>query len=207
MIKQTDEIQRIIDNLSDLLTNGWLYYFCAKSLDAAYTNHEVPFSRYFFMGCYFACLNESILTLSKLLSEDPKSISIYLLLNFAKKNPEVFSFATTDELMSAVHDHAKDLRKYRKLKTNIKSQRDKKLAHLDREHIYNPTDIQKKPDLDMNEVEDCYREIHRIINAFKCFVDRSELSLLNIEEEVPKDLFDLLNLMKEDFLRTQEFPV
>ncbi len=207
MISQTDEVQQILDNLSDLLTNGWLYYFCAKSLDAAYTKEEVPFSPYFFMGCYFACLNESILTLSKLLSEGPKSISIGLLLKFAKKNPEMFPFVNKDDLMRAVKDHEKDLKKYEQLKNNIKFQRDKKLAHLDREHIYNPTKILKNPDLDMNQVEDCYREIHRIINAFKCFVDASELSLLNIEEEVPKDLFDLLKLMKEDFLRTQDFPV
>ncbi len=162
---------------------------------------------YFFMGCYLACLNESILTLSKLLSEDPNSISIYLLLNFAEKNPEVFSFVTTDDLMRAINDHRKDLRKYKKLKNNIKFQRNKKLAHLDREHIYNPSKILKIPDLDMNEVEYCYREIHRIINAFKCFVDSIELSLLNIEEEVPNDLVYLLKLMKEAFLRAQEFPV
>lgn len=192
MTTTLEKTKSILDHLSDLLSHGWLYYFCGKSLDEAYSKNRIASSRFFFMGCYYACLNETILAISKLFIEHSDSITIYYLLNHAKANPKTFPNASAKDVILAVKKHGDKLRKFDELKSTLKFQRDRKLAHFDRKHINNPSEILSNPELDMNEVEECYREIHRTINTFYRFSADPELSLLNIEEDVPEDLGYLL---------------
>ena len=191
-----EKTKSILDHLSDLLSHGWLYYFCGKSLDEAYSKNRITSSRFFFMGCYYACINESIITLCKLLIDHPDSITIYYLLNQAKSNSDKFPYASAKDVIHAIDKHVENLQKFDEFRVKLKFQRDRKLVHFDRKHINNPSSIVINPDLDMTEVEDCYREIHQTINTFKIFSTESELYLLNIEEDVPKDLVHILELIE-----------
>jgi hypothetical protein len=190
-----DKVESILDNLADTLSNGWLYYHCAKSLDNAYSSHRITCSRFFFMGCYYACLNESILALSKLFIDHPDSVSLQYLIDHARNNLESFPLVTPDRLIKAIDESEMRLKKFEPLKQTIKFNRDKSIAHIDRKHITNPSEIFEKSNINMNDVEACFREIHKIINIFMGFKKSSKLSLINIEEEVPDDLEFLLGLM------------
>jgi hypothetical protein len=195
---EKDKTRSILERLSDLLSHGWLTYFCAKSLISAYSEKRITRAQFFFVGCYRACLNETILALSKLLIDDSDSITIYYLLNHAKCNSRTFPYAKPEEIKRTVREHEKVLKKYENLKANIKFQRDRKLAHFDRKHINNPTEISSNPSVNMEEVEECYRDIHRIINAFSRFNTDSEWHLQNIDKIVPDDLDNLLQLIEKD---------
>ena len=197
MTIEKDNIQLILDNLTGNLSAGWLYYFCAKSLDLAYNNHRVTCSRSFFMGCYDACLNESVLTLSKLLLDNSDSVSIHYLFQQARNNVESFTNSTPDVIINAVNQSEKELSKFSEFINILKFNRDKSLAHIDRKHLNNPTEIIEKANIDMNEVENCFREILRIINMFLLYKNLGELSLINIEQDVPEDLNFLLNLFEK----------
>lgn len=197
MITNGSQLKTILDLLSNQLSEGWLYYFCAKSLNDAYQKHRINSARFFFMSSFSASLNESILTLSKLMINHPDSISIYYLLNYAQNNPSELKFATPDKIKQATKDHRLKLDNYNSLLDNIRFQRDKVLAHLDRKHVNDPDFILSNPPLDMNEVEVCYKELHRILNDYNQYFNKSEFYLKNIEEEVNEDIEFLLSLIEK----------
>ena len=193
MATNNSQIKTIIDLLCSQLSEGWLYYFCAKSLNEAYQKHRITSARFFFMGTFYASLNDAILTLSKLLIDHPDSISIYYLLNYAQNNSSEFRFTTPDKIKQAIESHKQKLGMYNSLLVNVKFQRDRVLAHFDRKHVNDPASILSNPPLDMDEVETCYKELHHILNDYNLYYDKSEFYLKNIEEEVKEDLEYLLS--------------
>jgi len=197
MTTNNSQIKTILDLLCNQLSEGWLYYFCAKSLNEAYEKHRITSARFFFMGTFYASLNEAILTLSKLIINHPDSISIYYLLNYAQNNPSEFQFAAPDKIKQIAEEHKLKLDSFNSLLSNIKFQRDRVLAHLDRKHVNDPDFILTNPPLDMNEVETCYKELHHILNDYNLYYNKSEFYLKNIEEEVKEDIEFLLSLIEK----------
>jgi hypothetical protein len=201
MSKMTeDKVESILDNLNANLSNGWLYYHCVKSLDKAYKNHRITCARFFFMGCYNACLNESILSLSKLFIGHQDSVSLPYLLDYARNNPKSFSLSTEARVIETVNESEMRLKQFDSLKQIIKFNRDKSLAHIDLQHITNPSEILKRSNINMNDVEACFREIHKIINSFMGLKKSSELYLANIDSDVPGDLEFILGLIEKSDL-------
>ena len=192
-----DKVESLLDNLSETLRDGWIYYHCAKSLNKAYTNHRITCARIFFMGCYTACLIESVLSLSKLLIDHQDSVSLHFLLNYARKTPSSFPFGTPDRIIQVINESETQLIKFEPLRQIIKFNRDKSIAHIDRKHITNPTEILEKSNINMIDVEACYHEIHKIINRFMGLQKSSELYLASFEKDIPEDLDFLLGLIEE----------
>ncbi len=189
-----DKAEMILDSLTDTLSNGWLYFFCARSLDNAYADRKITFSRYFFLGCYYACLNESILALSRLLIDHPDSVSLRTLLDHARENAKSFSLVLPDRLLKVIEDNEAKLDEFDSLSEAIRLNHGKAVVHFDRKHINIPSPTHKIP-LDLDEVEDCYREILNILNVFLIYKNMPEFSLINIERSVPQDVDFLVDLM------------
>jgi hypothetical protein len=183
-----------LDLIFDQLSNGWLYYFCAKSLYEAFQKQRITGAYFFFIGTLRACLNESILSLSKLL-EQKESVSIFYLLNYVENKVSEFQGADPNVIKKEIHEHRIKLKKYENLYAKIKTQRDKILAHLDKILLNKQSVTSTIPYIDMNEVEDCFREMFRIISEYSKFYDGSEYSSTIYEDNVPRDLEFLLSLI------------
>ncbi len=193
-----DKAELLLDSLTDTLSNGWLYFFCARSLDTAYKERKITFSRYFFLGSYYACLNESIRALSRLLINRPDSTSLRTLLNHARENAKSFPLVVPDRLYKVIEDSEAKLDEFEPLCQAIRLNHDKAVVHFDRRHINTPSPASKSP-LDLDEVEDCYREILNILNVFLIYKNLPELSLINLERSIPNDVDFLVNLTAKSF--------
>ena len=190
-----NKVKSILDFLFDQFSMGWLAYLCAKSLNDAYG--KITCARFFFMGAFVSCINESILSLSKLLINNSESITIPYLLNYVENNPSEFYNVNVDTIRNKVIEHKAKLDGLKTFIVNIKIQRDKKLAHFDKIHLNKSTDISNIPYIDMNEVENCYRELLNILNVYRGYYDSTEYYPKIYEEEIPKDVEFLLSLMNK----------
>ena len=197
MASGSTKVNEILNILSDQLTQGWLFYFTAKHISHAFEDKRINSSIYFFIASYNACLNETILAMSKLLIEHSDSISFYTLLKYAENNPNVFIFDRAKDVKIRVKEHKKKLDSYNQLINSIREQRDRKIAHLDKKHINQPSKILAMKPVDMIKVEECYQDIHQIINVYYKYALDSELYLENIEEDVEDDINFILTQINQ----------
>jgi hypothetical protein len=202
-----DRMEAILGYLSHELHRGILFLNIVKALHTAYNNQQLTSARDFFAGTYEACLRESLISFSKIVMPDQNSITIDYLLNCAIQSPRVFPRITKEDLQKQVMHHKAQLDAFRPLFENVKVQRDRILAHLDRKHINDPSAVFAEP-IDMAEVERCFKVLLQILNGYKRVFDNSELSLKDVGESIQEDVAYLVQLMQfantPDYDRIQE---
>src|SRR5262249_13169084 len=152
----------ILGYLSHELHRGVLFLNILNELRTAYGKHQLTSARYFFARTYEACLRESLISFSKVVMADQDSINIEYLLNCALESPQAFSRITKGDLRKMVMRHRGQLNAFQPLFENVKVQRDRILAHLDRKHINNPSAVFAEP-IDMTEVDRCFGVLLRIV--------------------------------------------
>lgn len=190
-----NKIEAILGYLSNELLCGFRFLSTAKILHNAYSKQQLTCAGYFFAAAYEACLRESLMSLSKITTHDQDSITIDYLLNCVLQAPQAFPRATKSELQRLITEHREQLATFQPLVENIKVQRNRILAHLDRKHISNPTAVFAES-IDMSEVEQCFGRLLQIINAYKNVFDSSELCLESIGDSIQKDVTYLVQLMQ-----------
>lgn len=190
-----DKIEAILGYLSNELLRGMLFFNIVKNLRNAYTKRQLTSARYFFAGAYEACLRESLISFSKVVMPNPDSISIDYLLNCAIQTPRAFPRITKDDLQKLVARHRAQLGAFQPLLENVKAQRDRILAHLERKHINDPSAVFAEP-IDMSEVEKGFSVLLQIVNAYKRMFDNSELVLGDIGESIQEDIAYLVQLIQ-----------
>ena len=179
----------IIEQLTIQLAKGWQSYLVAKHVHERRANKRISSAVYFFNTIEMSCLETAILTLSKLLVPQADSITIPYLLNFAEQNPSEFPKAQVEGLTEAIARHREQLETLETLVANIKEQRDRIIAHLDKLHVSNPNAISTIPLLDYREVESVFKTIHDIINENASYLMPDTFIFLgalgrNIKEDV-----------------------
>lgn len=197
MSKASPKIRDILGYLSDQLARGWLAFLISKHLYRAFQSQQITCARYLFITTYLSCTESAILALSRLTIPNGDSINIEYLLNISEKNSQAFPHAHKEEILKAVLEHKQKLAAIGSLLANIKEQRDRTIAHLDKKYINNPAIITANPPIDMNEVEKVFQLILHIINRYKGYFESSELYLANFERNIEDDLGYLLHLIKE----------
>lgn len=197
-----DRIEAILGYLSNELLRGILFFNIVKALRNAYSKQQLTSARYFFAGAYEACLRESVISFSKIVTPDQDSITIEYLLNCALQAPRAFPWTTKADLQKLVARHREQLVTFQPLLENVKVQRDRILAHLDRKHINDPAAVFAEP-TDMAEVERCFGVLLGIVNDYKGVFDNSELHLESIGAFIQEDIPYLVQLMR--FANTPQY--
>jgi hypothetical protein len=190
-----DRMEAILGYLSHELHRGILFLNIVKALHTAYNKQQLTSARDFFAGTYEACLREALISFSKTVMPDQNSITIDYLLNCAMQSPHVFSRIAKADLQKLVTHHKAQLDAFRPLFENVKVQRDRILAHLDRKHINDPSAVFAEP-INMTEVERCFGVLLQIINGYNRVFDNSELSLKDAGESIHEDVGYLVQLMQ-----------
>lgn len=197
MKEPSEKVADVLDHLFVLVREGLVYFYCAQSLHRALQQNQLMKRSYFFYGVYQAAVREAILTLSKLASEHRDSITVYYLFNLVEHNPSLFSSDSPESVRASVADHKARLDKYRPLIESVREQRDRVIAHLDRRHVNNPSDLFTHTEgVKLTELGECMREVLDILNVYAGYYER-EFRASYLEGFISGDVHILLNWMHE----------
>jgi len=127
------------------------------------------------------------------------SISILYLLNFAEQNPSAFPKARREPLADVASRHKEQLRMLEPLIDNLKQQRDRTIAHLDKLHVTNPSAITSVPPLDYLEVEKVFKDSSELLNEYAGYLEPPTYIFLGaLEPNVVEDVEYLTILIEHD---------
>jgi hypothetical protein len=189
----------IISQLTIQLAKGWQTYIVAKQVHERRTNKRISSMVYFFNTVEISCLETTILTLSKLLVSQNASISIPYLLNFAEQNSSAFPKIQQEQLADLVNLHREELLLLEPLVSNLKQQRDRTIAHLDKLHVTNPSVITSVPPLNYLEVEKVFRDLTSFLSEYASLMEPSTYIFLGtLEPNIIEDIEYLTKLIEND---------
>ena len=197
MSRARQKIQDTLEHLSGQLIRGWMFFLASKYIHQAYKANKITCAMHFFGTTYLSNSESAVLALSKLVIPHNDSVNIQYLLNCAENSPKVFNHANKTEILQAVTKHRQELHDIALFIENIKTHRDQTLTHLDRKYINAPETVLATPPVNMNEVERAFILVLEMVNAYKGYLDSSELYLAHLEREVIDDLEFLFGSIKE----------
>lgn len=202
MISSDQKARDIIGHLAHQLMKGWGAFFVAKHVHEARASRRINCAHYFFGIAEESCIESAFLALSRIIVPHDDSISIQYLLNYAEQNHQVFSRADRQLIMNYVGQHRQQLDSVSSLIANIKEQRDRTVAHLDRKHVTNPSAVYSHPPLDYTEFENIFRLLLRILNTYLGHLRPSEeIYLDDLDPSITEDLSYLVGLIEQDNLQ------
>jgi hypothetical protein len=166
MVTPEKRIEGTIQALCDELYWGLRYFYAAKVLDET----KLMLTPTLFGTFYWACLDQAGLILSRMVVAKEKlkdeAINVQYLFHQAVNNPSLFRYAKTGEIEKLVESHQKLLEAYQPVINILEDQRDRNLAHLDRKHIKQPEWRENQPMLDLDRVEELYRDLVGVITIY-----------------------------------------
>ena len=158
MTTPEQRIERTIQALCDELTWGLRFFYANKALHES----ELRITPTLFDTFYWSCLDQAGLILSRIVIakvKDDDSVNVSYLLGYARNNPELFHFAKPGEVEKLVKTHLALLESYKSDIGILEDQRDRNLAHLDRKHVNQPDWRENQTQLDLDRVEQLYRDL------------------------------------------------
>ena len=145
----------------------------------------------FFHSTTSSYLDRTILALSNLLKKDSQAVCINYLLNLFRQERLLLKQIQADE--ACLDDLRKEAEPFLEV-------RDKMVAHVDRAHITNPSEIEEiMNDLNVGAIEPLYQSVHRVLCPYGKELNQ-ELSDLRRDWEIKawtnelEELFILLDL-------------
>jgi CRISPR/Cas system-associated endoribonuclease Cas2 len=196
-LSEKRKVQEVLDLLFGQVTQGLLYFYCAQSLVEAFQQSTLMQRSYFFFTVYEAAVREAILALSKLTRIHRDSITVYYLFNLVEHNPRLLSSDSPESVRASVADHKGRLGKYGPLIESVREQRDRVVAHLDKRHVTNPSDLFAHPEgVNLTELGECLREVLDILNIYAGYYG-SEFRASHLESFISGDVDILLKWMRE----------
>ncbi|MBN1318448.1 MAG: hypothetical protein JXA42_23410 [Anaerolineales bacterium] len=192
----------IIGHLAYQLARGWTTFVVAKHVHEARSGKRINCAHYFFNTVEESCIESAILALSRVLIPHIDSINVQYLLNYSEQNHRVFPRADQQTIIDNVQRHRQQLASISSLIANIKEQRDRTVAHLDRKHVTNPSAVYAYPPLNYLEIESVFSLLLCIINTYSGYLVPSEdIRLDDIEPSVVDDMSCLVKLIEQDNAR------
>jgi hypothetical protein len=204
------KVDKALDVLFSEVTQGLLYFYCAKSLHEAFQQSTLMQRSYFFYTVSEAVAREAILSLSKLTKEQKGSVTVHYVLNLVEKNPSQFSSDRPDGARESVADHRARLDDYKAFLENVWEHRDRVVAHLDRRRVTRPSDLFTRPDgVNLTKLGDCLRDLLGILNTYAGYYGR-EFKVNHLERLVAGDVDILVKWMcehakPEEWVRPPDF--
>lgn len=169
--------------------------------------HELNEAPHFFRLTIKSHLDDAILTLSRILDINTRSLSIWKFLNFVEQNRDIFSTQSFQKhtIMSQFHEdlrknhtpitlndiqeHRNELDSLKQVMDKIKTWRDKKLAHIDRKFHLKSINII----LQRQQVHHVIDTIAHILNKYSGAYHASSWSIRFVGED---DIQGILNAVR-----------
>jgi hypothetical protein len=196
-VSALSKIPNILSHLSDQLFRAWSAFLVAKHIDPILEDSHITSIRYFLTAAYVSCFESAILALSKLTIPHGESMNIEYLLNCCEQSPEVFANVDKDEILRSVRAHRQQFEKVKPLIEHVKTWRNKAIAHLDRQYVNDPTSISSIPPIDMAQVEEVFILLEKIINAYRGYLNASELRLSDYKARMAEDWEHLIGAVRQ----------
>ena len=203
MSKSDRQIRDIIGHLAYQIAWGWQAFHIAKYVHERRANNRINCAHYFFNGVEASTIETAVLTLARLtIPHRDESITINYLLNYVEQNREAFPQIQESAVLAAIAHHLSQLESLNSLVANIKEQRDKTIAHLDKLHVTNPSAVYTHPPIDFQEVERAFRLLLNIVNVYAGYLRPSEeIRLDDIVPNITDDIEYLTKLVEQDNAR------
>ena len=195
---QDQRVRDIIGHLTHQLANGWGAFLVARHIHEARASRQINCAHYFFSISEESCIESALLALSRVIVAHNDSINIQYLLSYVEQNHQAFPSVDEKTLTDSVSRHIQELNNISSLIANIREQRNRTIAHLDRRHVTNPSSVYTHPPLDYREVEQAFGLLLGIINTYSGYLRPSEeIRLDNIDAGIDEDSNYLVRLIEE----------
>ena len=190
-----EKLQSLLDHLTNLLFRTWSAFLGAKKLDPIIDSNDVVQKRYFLVSAHVSCVESALLGFSKLMSSKKDEISISYLLDMCNQESSAFIRVNQAKIFGVVQEHRQQLAKLEPLVHQVKTWRDKAIAHLDMKFINDLAAIANLQSVDMEEVGNGFILLQDIINAYREWLGMSLLRLKVAESEMDNEWQDLVELI------------
>ncbi len=191
-----EKIKRLLDNLSLELQRGVRCLQVVQTIRQARSEGYVEEDK-FFNIVLDTCMRESLLSLAKLAISEKESITIDYLLNCALEVPSKgFRNATRAEVESSVLEHRNQLEALAPLIDDLKMQRDRVLAHLDRKHVNEP-EVMSTIQINLAEIERAFEIFGGIINTYRRYFGITQLSIEDMRRDLREEMAVLVHQMTQ----------
>ena len=183
-----EKLESLLHSLSEELLRGYRCLLIAREISDAQRERKLTRAPQFFSTIQEACMREAFLSVAKLAISERESITIEYLLNAAGQVPsKSFPFATREEIDRSIELHRQQLAQLSPLIDDLKLQRDRVLAHLDRKHVNEPQAIYSQS-IQTQQIEQCFDVFLRIINTYRRYFGSTELSFEGVERDIRKEV-------------------
>lgn len=192
MITPEQRMERLVLALCDELTWGLRSFYAAKILYKS----ELRLTPTIFDTFYWACLNDSVLILSRMIVAKPKfkddSVNVQHLLEQAKNNTSLFRFAKLDEIQKLNISHVELLETHKPLIKVLEDQRDRNLTHLDLKHVKQPEWRENQAQLDLSRVEQLYQDLTNVMKKYHFLFFGGEIEFGEWEKTTQTEVENLI---------------
>jgi hypothetical protein len=179
-----EKLESLLNKLSEELLRGYGCWQIAQGIGSAQAEGNLAGAAQFISTVQEACMREAYLSLAKLGITEGESITIEYLLNVASQVPSrSFPLATREGIDRSVATHRGQLEQLAPVMDDLKLQRDRVLAHLDRKHINEPEAV--APELvETQQIEVCFHVFLGILNTYRRYFGSAELSFEKVEADL-----------------------
>ena len=192
MITPEQRMERLVLALCDELTWGLRSFYAAKILYKS----ELRLTPTIFDTFYWACLNDSVLILSRMIVAKPKfkddSVNVQHFLEQAKNNTSLFRFAKLDEIQKLNISHVELLETHKPLIKVLEDQRDRNLTHLDLKHVKQPEWRENQAQLDLSRVEQLYQDLTNVMKKYHFLFFGGEIEFGEWEKTTQTEVENLI---------------
>jgi hypothetical protein len=208
----SNKIEKVLDMLFGQVVQGEVYFYNARSIYKAFQKNNLLKMSNFFFGIYLASIREAVLALARIVDANSNSISIYYLFNLVENNSRLLSQEDAKHIRDSIADQKAQLKIYDHLFVSVFDQRDRVLAHLDKKHINDPSNLFGNPKgVNLTDLGKCLNDILDILEFYYDYFER-EHNISNIEEEITGDVDIILKWMNQyskpdDWIRPPVFNI
>ena len=198
---RSQNIQGFLRVLYSELERGWRAFLVAKSVSQIRASNRVNSMHYFFSTVHNSCLSYAILALAKIFDKHKDAISIEYLLNYSEQNADAFPYARREDVSKSVPEYRSNLATVAPIIENIREQRGRIMAHLDKRLVKKPENVFAYPPLNLEEVESVFGLAFSIINNYCKYLGSEFARLDHSRRRVTGDFEYLVRLIEKDNAR------
>jgi len=187
--RELHSLLTICDSLYREISNGWSCHCVARELNAAYFDSKINQAFYFFNIVYHACLSEAILSLAKLTDPHKDAITIYKVMNRAG---QYLNRYVESSGIDGLEEHNNKIITYADLVEDIRTLRDKAIAHTDRDIITKPEHFNRMNEVRVLRVGEFYMELQCTLNFIREQLEGIQYDFNYMEIGVKHDIDILL---------------
>jgi hypothetical protein len=181
-------VAEAVEELSNDFIEGYAAFQVYKYLISV--RHSGGFRAYslFFTAVTLSCRDTALLKLAKLLIPHKDSISAEYVLNLAERHAGTFHQEPKKAVLDQIQHQKRKLMMLDPTVVVLKQLRDKRLAHLDRALINNPTSVLDSDPIDVASTEHAYRRVHEVLNVVRHFAANKDFRLESLEINLKVDM-------------------